>query len=99
MWSSIKLDSLFYDFIVIYNDFFKNSSEINKKMQQNRTANHLGVLNVWFLFAKVRGLEIWFCCSGGRCDPPLIHWGVYRLFPSGNQTPLTCMATCASCIM
>ena len=31
MWSPIKLDFLFYDFSVIYYDFFKDSAEINKK--------------------------------------------------------------------
>jgi hypothetical protein len=31
MWSLTKLDFLFYDFSVIYYDFFKDSAEINKK--------------------------------------------------------------------
>ena len=30
MWSPTKLDFLFYDFSVIYYDFFKDSVEINK---------------------------------------------------------------------
>jgi hypothetical protein len=30
MWSPTKLDFPFYDFYVIYYDFFKNSAEINK---------------------------------------------------------------------
>jgi hypothetical protein len=31
MWSPIKLDFLFYDFSVIFYDFFKDSVEINRK--------------------------------------------------------------------
>ena len=31
MWSPTKLDLLFYDFFMIYYDFFKDSAEINKK--------------------------------------------------------------------
>jgi hypothetical protein len=31
MWSPTKLDFLFYDFSVIYYDFFKYSGKINKK--------------------------------------------------------------------
>ena len=31
MWSTTKLDFLFYDFSRIYYDFFKDLAEINKK--------------------------------------------------------------------
>jgi hypothetical protein len=31
MWSPTKLDFLFYEFSVIYYDFYKDSNEINKK--------------------------------------------------------------------
>jgi hypothetical protein len=31
MWSPRKLDFSFYDFSVIYYDFFKDSAKINKK--------------------------------------------------------------------
>jgi hypothetical protein len=31
MWSPKKLDFLFYDFSMIYYNFFKDSTEINKK--------------------------------------------------------------------
>jgi hypothetical protein len=37
MWSPTKLDFLFYDFSVIYYDFFKDSAEINKK-EKDKTA-------------------------------------------------------------
>jgi hypothetical protein len=36
MWSPTKLDFTFYDFSVIYYDFFKDSAEINKKAK-NKT--------------------------------------------------------------
>ena len=34
MWSPIKLDFLFHDFYMIYDDFFKNSPKINKKKRK-----------------------------------------------------------------
>jgi hypothetical protein len=34
MWSPTKLDFTFYDFSVIYYDFFKDSAEINKKTKK-----------------------------------------------------------------
>jgi hypothetical protein len=37
MWRPTKLDFLFYDFSVIYYDFFKDSDEINKK-EKDKTA-------------------------------------------------------------
>jgi hypothetical protein len=37
MWSPTKLDFPFYDFSMIYYDFFKNSDEINKK-EKDKTA-------------------------------------------------------------
>jgi hypothetical protein len=37
MWSPTKLNFLFYDFSVIYYDFFKDSTEINKK-EKDKTA-------------------------------------------------------------
>ena len=37
MWSPTKLDFTFYDFSVIYYDFFKDSTKINKK-EKDKTA-------------------------------------------------------------
>jgi hypothetical protein len=34
MWSPTKLDFTFYDFSVIYYDFFKDSAEINLKAKK-----------------------------------------------------------------
>jgi hypothetical protein len=38
MWSPRKLDFPFYDFSVIYYDFFKDSDEINKKGKDKTAA-------------------------------------------------------------
>jgi hypothetical protein len=34
MWSPTKLDFTFYDFSIIYYDFLKDSTEINKKSKK-----------------------------------------------------------------
>jgi hypothetical protein len=36
MWSPTKLDFLFYDFSVIYYDFFKDLAEINRKRKSQK---------------------------------------------------------------
>jgi len=36
-WSPIKLDFVFYDFFMIYYDFFKISAKINKKTKDKTT--------------------------------------------------------------
>jgi hypothetical protein len=36
MWSLTKLDFPFYDFSVIYYDFFKDSAKINKKEKKTK---------------------------------------------------------------
>jgi hypothetical protein len=38
MWSPTKLNFTFYDFSMIYYDFFKDSAEINKKHKKYKTA-------------------------------------------------------------
>jgi hypothetical protein len=52
MWSPTKLDFPFYDFFVIYYDFFKDSAKINKKRKRQNhchcskttVQNRLGVI-------------------------------------------------------
>ena len=69
MWSPTKLDFPFYDFIVIYYDFFKNSIKIDIKekvekllpsqLQTTKGGNVPG-------FRSSRSLFGQFCCSGRK---------------------------------
>ena len=46
MWSPTKLDFLFYDFSVIYYDFFKDSAKINKKRKGEATVTVANIVTV-----------------------------------------------------
>jgi hypothetical protein len=46
MWSPIKLDFLFYDFSMIYYDFFKDSTGINRK---EKVKTDVTVVKPWLL--------------------------------------------------
>jgi hypothetical protein len=70
MWSPIKLDFPFYDFSVIYYDFFKDSDEINKKKKTNRCYCSKTVVTVVKPPSKTARGVIWLVLqsSGGKLD-------------------------------
>jgi len=76
MWSPTKLDFPFYDFIVIYSDFFKDSARIIKRKKKTKPPLKpfiTGFREVKCIILKVKGDDLLgvqrktvFCESGGK---------------------------------
>ena len=71
MWSPTKLNFLFYDFSMIYYDFFKDSAKINKKEKDKtafKTAYNRAREVRWTGLKVEEGVLSDFGVQGGKTD-------------------------------